>query len=176
MNLHQSAVAPRGTARLSAAKSRSSRLRSPTSSNQTPVSAAGRAGIATPRTRFEVCREALAGVRSTSFGSGSTVRPRPRKRVRLARRRAATTGSLGPSVRDRGSIHSDIWRGSAAALAERDAIGIFPVSGWWKEKPALQRWDRAVRYALIVSVRAPGANIDIYTPIAIQLAIPIPAA
>jgi hypothetical protein len=82
---------------------------------------------------------------------------------------------LGP-IRDRGSIHSDIWRGSAAELAERDAIGVFPVSGWWKEKPGLQRWDRSARYALIVSVRAPGANIDIYTPIANQLAIPIPAA
>jgi hypothetical protein len=79
------------------------------------------------------------------------------------------------TIRDKGSIHSDIWRGSAAELAERDAIGVFPISGWWKEKPALQRWDRSARYALIVSVRAPGANIDIYTPIANKLEIPIPA-
>jgi Subtilase family len=80
------------------------------------------------------------------------------------------------AIRDKGSIHSDIWRGSAAELADRDAIGVFPVSGWWKEKPGLQRWDRSARYALLVSVRAPGANIDIYTPIANQLAVPIPAA
>jgi hypothetical protein len=80
------------------------------------------------------------------------------------------------TIRDKGSIHSDIWRGSAAELAERDAIGVFPVSGWWKEKPALQRWDRSARYALVVSVRAPGANIDIYTPIANMLEIPIPAS
>lgn len=79
---------------------------------------------------------------------------------------------LGP-IRDRGSIHSDIWRGSAAALAERDAIGVFPVSGWWKEQPALQRWDRSARYALLVSIRAPEAEIDIYTPIANQIAVPI---
>jgi hypothetical protein len=82
---------------------------------------------------------------------------------------------LGP-IRDRGSIHSDIWRGSAAALADRDAIGVFPISGWWKEKPFLQRWERAARYALLVSIRAPGAEIDIYNSIAIQLAVPIPAA
>jgi len=82
---------------------------------------------------------------------------------------------LGP-IRDRGSIHSDIWRGSAAALAERDAIGVFPVSGWWKEKPGLQRWDRSSRYALLVSIRAPSVEIDIYTAIANQLAVPIPAA
>ncbi|WP_293677578.1 S8 family peptidase [uncultured Phenylobacterium sp.] len=79
-------------------------------------------------------------------------------------------------IRDRGSLHSDIWRGSAAALAERDAIGVFPVSGWWKEKPSLQRWDRAARYALLVSIRAPQANVDIYSAIANQLVVPIPAA
>jgi hypothetical protein len=78
-------------------------------------------------------------------------------------------------IRDRGSLHSDIWRGSAAALAERDAIGVFPVSGWWKEKPSLQRWDRASRYALLVSIRAPQANVDLYTAIANQLVVPIPA-
>ncbi len=80
---------------------------------------------------------------------------------------------LGPQLRDRGTIHSDIWRGSAAELAERDAIGVFPVSGWWKEKPALNRWDRSTRYALIVSVRAPEAEIDIYTAIANQIAVPV---
>ena len=78
-------------------------------------------------------------------------------------------------IRDRGSLHSDIWRGSAAALAERDAIGVFPVSGWWKEKPSLQRWDRAARYALLVSIRAPQADVDLYTAIANQLVVPIPA-
>ena len=36
-------------------------------------------------------------------------------------------------------------------------------------KPALQWWDRSARHALIVSVRAPGANIDIYTAIANKL-------
>jgi Subtilase family len=82
---------------------------------------------------------------------------------------------LGP-IRDRGSIHSDIWRGSAAALADRDAVGVFPISGWWKEKPSLQRWERSTRYALLVSIRAPSADVDIYNSIAIQLAVPIPAA
>jgi hypothetical protein len=77
-------------------------------------------------------------------------------------------------IRDRGSIHSDIWRGSAAALAERDAVGVFPITGWWKEKPALQRWDRAARYSLLISVRAPGSEVDIYNSIAAQIAVPVP--
>lgn len=79
------------------------------------------------------------------------------------------------SVRNRGSVHSDIWRGSAAELAERDAIGVYPISGWWKEKPDLQRWDRSARYALQVSIRAPDAEIDIYSAIANKLAVAIPA-
>ena len=78
------------------------------------------------------------------------------------------------SIRDRGSIQSDIWRGSAAALAERDAIGVFPISGWWKENPGLQRWDRSARYSLLVTIRAPAADVDIYTAIANQIAVPIP--
>jgi len=79
-------------------------------------------------------------------------------------------------IRDRGSVHSDIWRGSAAELAERDAIGVFPISGWWKEKPGLQRWDRSARYALLVSIRALGADTDIYAAIANQLAIEVPSS
>lgn len=82
---------------------------------------------------------------------------------------------LGPRVRDRGSIHSDIWRGSAAELAERDFIGVYPVSGWWKEKPALQRWAQSVRYALLLSIRAPGASVDLYTAIASRIGVQIPA-
>lgn len=81
---------------------------------------------------------------------------------------------LGP-IRDRGSIHSDIWRGSAAELAERDAIGVFPISGWWKEKRSLQRWDRAARYALLVSIRAPETEVDIYNAIVTQIEVGIPA-
>ncbi len=80
------------------------------------------------------------------------------------------------TIRDRGSVHSDVWRGTAADLAGRDAVGVFPVSGWWKEKPGLQRWERSARYALLVSIRAPGAEVDLYTAIANQIAVPIPAA
>jgi Subtilase family len=79
------------------------------------------------------------------------------------------------AIRDRGSIHSDIWRGTGAELASRDAIGVFPLSGWWKEKPALQRWEREARYVLLVSVRAPGSDIDIYTSIENMLAVEVPA-
>ena len=78
-------------------------------------------------------------------------------------------------IRDAGSIHSDYWTGTAADLAARDAIAVFPVTGWWRDKPALERFNRRVRYALIVTIQAHNGALDIYTPVANQIAIPLPA-
>jgi hypothetical protein len=71
---------------------------------------------------------------------------------------------FGQRLRNRGSLHSDIWEGTAADLASRHAIAVYPTGDWWREKPALQRADRHVRYALVVSLRAP-VQVDLYTPI-----------
>jgi hypothetical protein len=79
---------------------------------------------------------------------------------------------FGPKLRNRGSLHSDIWEGTAADLASRHAIAIYPIGGWWREKPRLQRTERQVRYSLVVSLRA-GVQVDLYTPIQIALGIPI---
>jgi hypothetical protein len=79
---------------------------------------------------------------------------------------------FGPRLRNRGSLHSDIWEGTAADLATRHAIGVYPTGGWWREKPALQRADRQVKYALIVSLRAP-VQVDLYTPIETAIGVPV---
>jgi len=79
---------------------------------------------------------------------------------------------LGPRLRDRGSLHSDVWEGTAADLAARHAIAVYPTGGWWREKPALLRAERQVRYALVVSLRA-SVNIDLYTPIKTEIATPV---
>ena len=52
------------------------------------------------------------------------------------------------------------------------AIGVYPVGGWWKEKPYLERVDARARYSLLVTIRVPGTDIDIYTPVEAQIAIP----
>jgi hypothetical protein len=78
--------------------------------------------------------------------------------------------------RNVGSLHSDYWTGTAAALASRDAIAVYPVTGWWKEKSYLQRYERDVRYSLAVSINATAADIDIYTPITINVGIPVQIA
>jgi len=83
---------------------------------------------------------------------------------------------LGPLVRDVGSIHSDYWRGTAAELARRSVIGVYPVGGWWKENPQHNRYDQRVRYALIVSIRATSGTVDIYTPVQSQIILPTEVA
>lgn len=72
---------------------------------------------------------------------------------------------LGENLRKLGSIHSDTWQGSAAELAERGYIAVYPVLGWWKERANLQRWAKRARYTLIVTIKTPGVDTDIYTPV-----------
>ena len=82
--------------------------------------------------------------------------------------------TIGRRGRDRGSIHSDIWQGTGAELATCNLIGVYPIIGWWRERPHLGRWDRKARYSLVVSIRTPEQDIDIYTPVAIQVGIAVP--
>lgn len=76
-------------------------------------------------------------------------------------------------VRDKGSIHSDIWQGTAADLATSNLIAVYPTIGWWRERAHLHKWDKKTRYTLIVSIQTPEENVDIYTPVAVQIGIPI---
>ena len=86
----------------------------------------------------------------------------------------ASEWSLGPALRSAGSIHSDIWTGPAVALAARNHIAVYPTIGWWRERHHLGRWSRRTRYALVVSIRAPEVETDIYTPIVNQIGVAVP--
>ena len=77
-------------------------------------------------------------------------------------------------ARNVGSIHSDIWSGRAADLASSNMIAIYPAGGWWRERMNQNRWNKSCRYALIVSIQTPGEEVDIYTPVAIQIGIQSP--
>jgi hypothetical protein len=81
---------------------------------------------------------------------------------------------LGPTLRHKGSIHSDRWEGSAVKLAKRGLIGIYPVMGWWRERHHLGRSRRRARYALVVTIRTPRVDVDVYTAVRNKLAIAIP--
>ena len=80
---------------------------------------------------------------------------------------------IGRQARHRGSLHGDIWRGSAADLASRGCLAVYPAVGWWKTRQALERYNQAARYALIVSVRAPEVAVDLRTEVANQIGVPV---
>lgn len=80
---------------------------------------------------------------------------------------------FGPEQRVAGSLHTDIWHGTAADLAQRGAIAVFPVTGWWKERPDRDRSEAGARYSLIVSIETPGQDVDIWTPVAMEVGVPI---
>jgi len=77
---------------------------------------------------------------------------------------------LGPALREKGSLHHDTLTGTAADLAQRGVIAVYPVSGWWKERKSAAR---PCRYSLIVSIELPEVDVDIYTPVANQIGVPI---
>ena len=80
---------------------------------------------------------------------------------------------LGSQARNRGSIHSDIWQGTAADLADSNLIAITPTIGWWRERHYLGNWGKRARYSLIVSITTPDQDVDVYTPVATQIKIPV---
>ena len=80
---------------------------------------------------------------------------------------------IGSQTRHVGSIHSDIWEGTAAEMATCNMIGIYPIIGWWRERAHLKRWDHKARYSLIVSLHTPEQEIDIYTPVSVAIKTPI---
>jgi len=72
---------------------------------------------------------------------------------------------FGPRLRSRGSVHCDTWEGTAADLALRHTLAVYPVSGWWKYRKAQERWRFSARYSLIVSLEVPENTVDIYTEV-----------
>lgn len=76
-------------------------------------------------------------------------------------------------ARNRGSLHSDVWTGSAAELAEIGHIGIFPVAGWWKENKNRDRSEQGARYALIMSIETQETAVDLWTPVATEVGVPV---
>ena len=78
---------------------------------------------------------------------------------------------LGERQRHRGSLHQDVWEGTAADLASRGFIAVYPAAGWWRTRPALERYALPARYSLVVSLRTAQLDIDLYNVIANKIAI-----
>lgn len=76
---------------------------------------------------------------------------------------------LGDRQRHRGSLHQDIWTGTAADLANRGQIAVYPAAGWWRTRPKLGRYDLPAPYALLVSIHTKETETDLYNAVAQQL-------
>ncbi len=80
---------------------------------------------------------------------------------------------IGKQARHKGSLHGDIWRGTAADLASRGWLAVYPAVGWWKTRQALEKYDKVARYALIVSIKAPEVDVDLRTEVANRIGVPV---
>ncbi|MCW7536736.1 S8 family peptidase [Aquabacterium sp. A7-Y] len=80
--------------------------------------------------------------------------------------------TIGERTRARGSLISDSWTGTAAQLANRGQLAVFPAMGWWRNRPSHGRFGRAARYSLLVSIEAPTVEQDLYAAVAQQIATP----
>ncbi len=86
---------------------------------------------------------------------------------------ASNFWTLG-KLRDVGSIHSDVWSGTAADLASSNFIAVYPTIGWWRERPHLNQWDKPARYSLIVSIQTPPTELDIYAEVQNAISVQVP--
>lgn len=69
-----------------------------------------------------------------------------------------------------GSLHTDIWTGTAADLASKGAIAVYPVAGWWKSRGREDQSAQGVHYSLVVSIESPEVEVDLWTPVQQQVA------
>jgi hypothetical protein len=80
---------------------------------------------------------------------------------------------IGDENRRRGSLHSDTWQGTAAKLAQMEHLIVYPVNGWWRLRPQHKRYNDRIRYSLVVSIEALDADIDLYTAVQTEVALPV---
>jgi hypothetical protein len=73
--------------------------------------------------------------------------------------------NIGVNNRNVGSVHSDIWEGTASELSQTNYIAVYPKTGWWKTRTNLRKYNSKVRYSLIVTIETPENDIDLYTTI-----------
>jgi hypothetical protein len=74
------------------------------------------------------------------------------------------TWMLGDNLRKKGSIHSDVWRGTAAELAASEVIAVYPITGWWRTRQNQRCYNKPARYSLIITIDS-DEDIDIYSEI-----------
>ncbi len=76
------------------------------------------------------------------------------KKEMIKRADSDSRWQLGPDLRTRGSVHSDLWIGKAERLAQMKEVAILPASGWWKHRRDEHVRAQTLRYALAISIHS----------------------
>ncbi|MGB3588743.1 MAG: S8 family peptidase [Tunicatimonas sp.] len=124
------------------------------------------------RSKFQYASHGLRFEIKKPTDSIDEFRKRINKRAREENEKVESSASdsndwvIGGNLRTSGSIHKDVWKGTAADLAEKGVVAIYPVKGWWCHRKQLEKWGESVRYSLIVSIKTEEQDVDIYTPVA----------
>jgi hypothetical protein len=83
---------------------------------------------------------------------------------------------IGVNGRSRGSLQCDWWEGTATQLAASDHIAVYPVTGWWRERPFLGKVENVAPYSLVISIETPEQAIDLYAAITAQTEVTVDIA
>ena len=131
----------------------------------------GRRGLAKSKFRYANCGLRF-DLKSTTESVETFLANRSRKiQEKLSRKQKGDRGNpakgwlVGTKNQNRGSLHHDIWSGTAVELASRDAIVVYPVDGWWRLRTKLAQWDRKQRFSLVVTIETEDGDHDIYTAV-----------
>lgn len=112
--------------------------------------------------RFDLRRK---GETHTDFKKGVNASERENPRASWTRPPDDNRWLLGPKSVSAGSLHCDVWTGPAVELLGRDSICVYPVVGWWRERARAEYCNKETRYSLVVTIKTPDVDIDLYTPI-----------
>lgn len=78
---------------------------------------------------------------------------------------------LGVKSVSAGSLHVEEWRCSGADLADRNALAVFPVGGWWKSTKDRDRNNATMRYSLVITIDGGDVEQDLWVEIDQQIEI-----
>ncbi len=80
---------------------------------------------------------------------------------------------IGTDHRNLGTVQSDSVTLTGIEMADCYHIAVYPIGGWWKTRKSEKCMEKEARYSLIVSLQTEAQDIDIYTPVANIISVPI---
>ncbi|MFV7236690.1 S8 family peptidase [Flavobacterium sp. ZB4R12] len=87
--------------------------------------------------------------------------------------RKGVSWEVGNTVSSKGSLRKDFITLTGREMSERNILAVFPKNGWYKNLKRQNKFNEKVRYSLIISLETEEVNVDLYTPVLNQLAIPL---